>query len=116
MLNKLYYTFVLFFSLIFILPLLGILSRFDINFLYLIDFFKEKYNLRLIYISFLQAFLSSFLSCILAIPFALSLHRRKKGFINKIIISLAGYSFVLPAILIVYSVIGGGFHVDFTEE
>ena len=39
-------------------------------------------------------------------PFSLSLFRQKKVFINKIIISLTGYSFVLPSILIVYSVIG----------
>ena len=69
-------------------------------------FFQSKYNLKLIYITFFQAFLSSLISCILALPFSLSLFRRKKVLINKILISLAGYSFVLPSILIVYSVIG----------
>jgi len=74
--------------------------------LYLFEFIQSKYNLRLIYITFLQAFLSSLISCVLALPFAISLFRRKKKLINRILISLSGYSFVLPSILIVYSVIG----------
>ena len=106
MLNKLYYFFVLILGLIIFSPLFGILNKFEFNVFYLIEFFQSKYNLRLIYISFLQAFISSLVSCILALPFALSLFRRKKILIFKIIISLTGYSFVLPSILIVYSVIG----------
>ena len=106
MLNKFYYFFVLILGLIIFLPLFGILNKFEFNIFYLIEFFQSKYNLRIIYISFLQAFLSSLISCVLALPFALSLFRRKKILINKILISLAGYSFVLPSILIVYSVIG----------
>ena len=93
-------------ALIIFLPLFGIIKKFEFNILYLIDFFQSKYNLKLIYITFFQAFLSSLISCILALPFSLSLFRRKKILINKILISLAGYSFVLPSILIVYSVIG----------
>ena len=93
-------------GLIIFSPLFGILNKFELNVFYLIEFFQSKYNLRLIYISFLQAFISSLVSCILALPFALSLFRRKKILIFKIIISLTGYSFVLPSILIVYSVIG----------
>ena len=106
MLNKLYYLFVLILGLIIFLPLFGILNKFEFNIYYLIEFFQSKYNLKLIYFSFLQAFLSSLISCILALPFALSLFRRKKILINRILISLTGYSFVLPSILIVYSVIG----------
>ena len=106
MLSKLYYFFALILGLIIFLPLFGIVNKFEFNIFYLIEFFQSKYNLRLIFISFLQAFLSSFISCILALPFALSLFRRKKVFINKVIISLSGYSFVLPSILVVYSVIG----------
>jgi len=106
LLKKLYYLFLLIFVLIVLLPILGILDRFDLDIFYLIEFFQNKYNLRIIYISFIQAFLSSLISCILALPFSLSLFRQKKVFINKIIISLTGYSFVLPSILIVYSVIG----------
>jgi len=106
LLNKLYYLFVLILGLIIFLPLFGILNKFEFNIYYLIEFFQSKYNLKLIYFSFLQAFLSSLISCILALPFALSLFRRKKILINRILISLTGYSFVLPSILIVYSVIG----------
>ena len=106
MLNKLYYFFVLILGLIIFLPILGILNKIEFNLLHLFEFIQSKYNLRLIYITFLQAFLSSLISCVLALPFAISLFRRKKKLINRILISLSGYSFVLPSILIVYSVIG----------
>ena len=55
--------------------------------------------------SLYQAFLSAFISCLLAIPFTLALNRHKNLKIVKIIISLCGFSFVIPSILIVYAVI-----------
>ena len=106
MLNKLYFFFVLILGFIIFLPIFGIFNKIEFNSLYLFEFIQSKYNLRLIYITFLQAFLSSLISCVLALPFAISLFRRKKKLINRILISLSGYSFVLPSILIVYSVIG----------
>ena len=60
---------------------------------------------RIIYFTLYQAFLSSFICCILAIPFSLALNRHKQLKIVKIIISLCGFSFVIPSILIVYAVI-----------
>ena len=65
-----------------------------------------KNNIKLLYISFIQAFLSAIISCLIAIPFALCLYRHKELLISKLIISLCGFSFVLPSILIVFSVIG----------
>jgi thiamine transport system permease protein len=106
LLNKLYYFFVLILGLIIFLPIFGILTKIEFNSLHLFEFIQSKYNLRLVYITFIQAFLSSLISCVLALPFAISLFRRKKKLINRILISLCGYSFVLPSILIVYSVIG----------
>ena len=93
-------------SLVIVLPILGIISKIEFEFTYFINFFYSNYNIRLIYISFLQAFLSAILSCVIAIPFSLSLYRHKDLTISKIIVSLCGYSFVLPSILIVFSVIG----------
>jgi len=88
------------------LPIIGIISKIEFEISYLLNFFNNKYNIRIIYISFLQAFLSAIFSCIIAIPFALSLYRHKNSRIIKFIVSLCGYSFVLPSILVVYSVIG----------
>jgi|TARA_B110000438_G_scaffold124429_1_gene121283 thiamine transport system permease protein len=88
------------------IPIIGIISKANFEISYFFSFFENKYNIRLIYITFFQAFLSSILSCILAIPFALSLARHKHLKIVKFIISLCGYAFVLPSILIVYGVIG----------
>ena len=89
-----------------VLPIVGIITKIDFKIQYLFDFFHNNYNIRLIYISFIQASLSSIISCFIAIPFALSLYRHKNLKVTKIIISLCGYSFVLPSILIVFSVIG----------
>ena len=85
---------------------MGIVSKVEFNFLYFMDFFNNYYNIRIIYISFFQSFLSSFFSCLIAIPLSLSLNRQKKFIISKIIISLCGYAFVMPTILIVHSIIG----------
>ena len=106
MLYRIYYSVLGLFSLVLIFPFIGIISKIEFDFYYFISFFKSSYNVKIIYISFFQAFLSAILSCLIAIPFALSLYRHRKSFISKIIISLCGYSFVLPSILIVFSVIG----------
>ena len=106
MFYKSYYLVLTLLSLILILPIIGLFTKFDFEIEYFIKFFQSKYNIRIIYISLIQAFLSSLFSCLLAIPFSLSLFRQKKSIINKFLISLSGYSFVLPPILVVYSVIG----------
>ena len=103
---KLYYLVLGLFGLVLIFPILGIISKIEFDFSYFLKFFNNSYNIRLIYISVIQAFLSAIFSCVIAIPFALSLYRRKELIISKIIISLCGYAFVLPSILIVFSVIG----------
>ena len=94
------------FSLTLAIPILGIISKIEFEFSYFIKFFDSSYNVRLIYTSIFQAFLSATLSCAVAIPFSISLYRHKNSIISKIIISLCGYAFVLPSILIVFSVIG----------
>ena len=106
MLNKIYYLVLSLFSLVLLLPVIGISSKIDFNFSYFSEFFLNDYNIRLFYITFYQAFLSSIISCLIAIPFSLCLYRHKELLISKLIISLCGYSFILPSILIVYSVIG----------
>ena len=106
MINKFYYLVLGFFFLVLVFPILGIVSKIQFESVHFIEFFNKSYNIRLIYISFIQAFLSSTLSCIIAIPFALSLYRHKNLKIIRFIVSLCGYSFVLPTILIVFSVIG----------
>ena len=106
MLYKSYYLTLSFLSLVIIIPIIGIFSKVNFETSYFLSFFESKYNIRLVYITFFQAFLSSFLSCVIAIPFALSLARHKNLKIVKLIISLCGYAFVLPSILIVYGVIG----------
>jgi len=106
LLYKLYYLVLSILCLVLILPIIGIVSKIEFEISYLLNFFNNKYNIRIIYISFLQAFLSAIFSCIIAIPFALSLYRHKNSRIIKFIVSLCGYSFVLPSILVVYSVIG----------
>ena len=106
MLYKLYYFVLSILCLILILPIIGIISKIEFEISYLLNFFNNKYNIKIIYITFIQAFLSSMFSCIIAIPLSLSLFRQKNTKINRLIISLCGYSFVLPSILVVYSVIG----------
>ena len=106
MLYKVYYLVLGLLSLVLIMPILGIISKIEFDFSYFINFFDSSYNIKLIVISIFQAFLSAIISCAIAIPFALSLYKNKKSIISKIIISLCGYAFVLPSILIVFSVIG----------
>ena len=107
--NKLYYksnfSVFFFFGLIILLPFIGIFSKvnYDLNLFF--DFFQNSYTHRLIYFSVYQAFVSAILSCFLAIPFALALNRHKDLKIIKFIISLCGFCFVIPTILIVYAVI-----------
>ena len=106
MYKKFYYLTVSLIGFIVVIPILGIVSKFEFEFSNLNNFFNNNYNIKIIYITFIQAFLSAFLSCLISIPFALSLYRHKNNKLIKFIISLCGYSFVLPPILIIYSVIG----------
>ena len=104
--SRTYNFFVLsFFFLILLFPFLGIFSKFSYDFVEIYNFLKNNYTRRIIFFSFYQAFLSAIISCALAIPFALSLNRHKNLKFIKIIISLCGFSFVIPSILIVFSVI-----------
>ena len=106
MLYKVYFFTLGILSLVLLVPIIGIITKIEFEFSYFIKFFDNAYNVRLIYVSTLQALLSAILSCVIAVPFALSLYRHKESRICKIIISLCGYAFVLPSILIVFSVIG----------
>ena len=94
-----------FFCLILLLPFIGIFSKITYDLESIIEFLTNSYTHRIIYFSLYQAFLSAFISCLLAIPFTLALNRHKNLKIVKIIISLCGFSFVIPSILIVFSVI-----------
>jgi len=89
-----------------ILPIFGIISKIEFNNFDLYNFFKSNYNIQIIYISFFQALLSASICCLIAIPFSIIFYRNKNLKIIKLIISLCGYSFVIPSILIVHSVIG----------
>ena len=95
----------IFFSLILTIPFLGVLSKLNYDFNSLINFLNNTYTKRIIFFSIYQALISALISCILAIPFSLALNRHKNLRIVRIIISLCGFSFVIPSILIVYSVI-----------
>jgi len=103
---KLYYLVLFILCLVLILPVIGIISKIDFEINYLINFFQEKYNIKIIFTSFIQALLSSIFSCLFAIPFALSLYRHKNSKLIKFIVSLCGYSFVIPSVLIIHSVVG----------
>ena len=94
-----------FFFLILLFPFIGIFSKINYDYVEIINFLNNNYTKRIIFFTFYQAFLSSFISCALAIPFALSLNRRKNLRFIKFIVSLCGFSFVIPSILIVFSVI-----------
>ena len=94
-----------FFCIILLLPFIGIFSKITYDYESIIEFLTNSYTHRIIYFSLYQAFFSAFISCLLAIPFALALNRHKSLKIVKIIISLCGFSFVIPSILIVYAVI-----------
>ena len=87
------------------LPFIGIFNKITYDLESIINFLKNTYTQRIIFFSLYQAFLSAFISCLLAIPFALALNRHKNLKIVKFIISLCGFSFVIPSILIVYAVI-----------
>ena len=91
--------------LVLLFPFIGIFSRINYNIEEIISFLKNDYTHRIIFFSFYQAFLSALISCLLAIPFALSLNRHKGLKFIKFIVSLCGFSFVIPSILIVFSVI-----------
>ena len=104
MYNKYLYITLSIFCLIILLPFIGIYSKLNFEF-NLLNFIENKYILRIIFFSFYQAFLSAFLSCLIAIPFSLALNRHKNLKIIKFIISISGFSFVIPSILIVYAVI-----------
>ena len=99
------YSVLFFFGLIILLPFVGIFSKINFDLEVIYNFFQNSYTHRLIYFSLYQAFLSSILSCFLAIPFALALNRHKNLKIIKFIISLCGFCFVIPTILIVFAVI-----------
>ncbi|MBT4644962.1 MAG: hypothetical protein HOC10_00535, partial [Pelagibacteraceae bacterium] len=94
-----------FFFLILSLPFIGILTKVNYDFNSIANFITNPYTLKIIFFSLYQAILSAIISCTLAIPLALALNRHKNHFIIKSIISLCGFSFVIPSILIVYSVI-----------
>ena len=94
-----------FFSLIIILPFIGIFSKLNFDFYSLLVFINNKYILKIIYFTFYQAFFSAVLSCLIAIPFALALNRHKNLKIIRYLVSICGFSFVIPSILIVYAVI-----------
>ena len=103
---KIFNYFVLvFFFLVLALPLGGILSKASYDLNTLSQLIHNSYIHQVVYFSLYQAFISSFLSCLIAIPFALALNRNKNHKIVKIIISICGFSFVIPSILIVYAVI-----------
>tara|TARA_Y100000590_G_C15716517_1_gene1012088 strand:+ start:1091 stop:2632 length:1542 start_codon:yes stop_codon:yes gene_type:complete len=87
------------------LPFIGIFSKINYNAEEIIIFLNNAYTFRIIYFTFYQAFFSALICCFLAIPFALALNRHKNLKIVKIIISLCGFSFVIPSILIAYAII-----------
>ena len=93
------------FCLIIILPFIGIFSKLNFDFYSLLVFINNTYILKIIYFTFYQAFFSSVLSCLIAIPFALALNRHKNLKIIRYLVSICGFSFVIPSILIVYAVI-----------
>ena len=105
MYNKYNYSVISFFCIVLLLPFIGIFSKINYDLNEIFDFLNNSYTHRIIYFTLYQAFLSSFICCILAIPFSLALNRHKQLKIVKIIISLCGFSFVIPSILIVYAVI-----------
>ena len=105
MYNKYNLTVLSFFFLVLLIPVIGIFSKINYDIEEIIIFLKNSYTQRIIFFSFYQAFLSAFISCLLAIPFTLALNRHKDNKLIKYFISLCGFSFVIPSILIVFSVI-----------
>jgi thiamine transport system permease protein len=94
-----------FFILILALPFVGIFTKVNYDLDSIINFLINPYTQRIIFFSLFQAILSAIICCIIAIPLALALNRHKNYLIIKSIISLCGFSFVIPSILIVYAVI-----------
>ena len=94
-----------FFSLILAFPFIGIFTKVNYDLNSIFNFLTNSYTQRIIFFSIYQAVLSAIISCVIAIPLALALNRHKNYFLIKCIISLCGFSFVIPSILIVYSVI-----------
>ena len=94
-----------FFFLILTLPFIGILNKVSYDLKSIINFLNTPYTQKIIIFSLYQAILSAVISCGLAIPLALALNRHKNYILIKAIISLCGFTFVIPSILIVYSVI-----------
>ena len=105
MYNKYNYSVLGFFCLVLLLPFIGIFSKINYDVNSIINFLQNNYTRRIIYFSIYQAFLSACISCLIAIPFSLALNRHKNLKIIKFIISLCGFSFGIPSILIVYAVI-----------
>ena len=105
MYNKYLYLTLSIFSLIIILPFIGIFTQLEFEEDVVLNFIENKYILRIIFFSFYQAFISALLSCLIAIPFSLALNRHKQLKIIKLIVSISGFSFVIPSILIVYAFI-----------
>ena len=105
MYNKYNITVLGFFFLILLFPFLGIFNKINFDLEEIRVFLDNSYSQRIVFFSFYQAFLSAIISCILAIPFALALNRHKDHKLVRYIISLCGFSFVIPSILIVFSVI-----------
>jgi thiamine transport system permease protein len=103
--NKYNITVLGFFFLILLFPFLGIFNKINFDLEEIRVFLDNSYTQRIVFFSFYQAFLSAIISCILAIPFALALNRHKDHKLVRYIISLCGFSFVIPSILIVFSVI-----------
>lgn len=87
--------------LLFILPLIGILSKaFSDNALAIKQVFSDKYTYKLLLFTFEEAFLSALISTLLALPFAAFFASYTfKG--RKAILSLSELSFTMPSILVV---------------
>ncbi len=105
MYNKYNLSLLSFFFLILLFPFLGIFSKINFDLEEISSFLNNTYIQRIIFFSFYQAFLSASISCILAILLSLSLNRHKDNKLIRFIISLCGFSFVIPSILIVFSII-----------
>ncbi len=87
--------------LLFILPLVGILSKaFSDNAAAIKSVFSDKYTYRLLLFTFTESFVSALISIAIALPFAAFYSTyRFKG--RKAILSLSELSFTLPSILVV---------------
>ena len=95
MYNKYNITVLGFFFLILLFPFLGIFSKINYDIEEIRVFLKNSYTQRIIFFSFYQAFLSAFISCVLAIPFALALNRHKDHKIIQYIIILAQMTMIV---------------------